>query len=313
MTLVTVALPVLDGGALLDEVLAAVRAQRGDFEVELLIADSGSTDGSIEVARAHGATVFSVSRFSHGGTRNELAQRASGEYVAFLTQDSTPAGDGWLAALLRGFTRADRVGLVYGPYRPRPDAPHWIRREYAQFFGAEPALETAVPRPGVLPFFTDANGCAARAALAAVPFRPISYAEDHMLARDMLAAGWAKAYEPAAVVVHSHDYPPREQFGRHFDEFRALREVHGHVQELGLRYTLGTLRREVARDRAFLRAEGGAVDRGTLESLRFHGLRAAAAALGTRADLLPPPVRGALSRDGRKTFDPATSAARVDC
>ena len=221
------------------------------------------------------------------------------------TQDATPASDGWLAALLRGFTRAERVGLVGGPYLPRPDAPHWTRREYADFFGRAVTVEQGLPPGGVLPFFSDANSCMAREALTAVPFRQVSYAEDQLLARDMLAAGWAKVYEPDAAVVHSHSYPPWEQFGRHFDEFRALREVHGHVQEVGVRYTLGTLRREVARDRAWLRSSGsGGVDRGTLESLRFHGLRATAAALGTRADRLPPPVRRALSRDGREGFDP---------
>ena len=37
---VTVALPVLNGGALLDGVLAAVRAQELDREVELVVIDS---------------------------------------------------------------------------------------------------------------------------------------------------------------------------------------------------------------------------------------------------------------------------------
>jgi hypothetical protein len=83
--------------------------------------------------------------------------------------------------------------------------------------------------------------------------------------------------------------------------------VHGHVEQAGLRHTLGTLRRQVARDREFLRAEGAgqtALDRATLESLRFHAIRATASALGTRADRLPPRVRAALSRDGRESFEP---------
>jgi rhamnosyltransferase len=301
LTSVTVALPVLNGGPLLDEVLAAVRAQKVDASVELLIADSGSSDGSVSVARSHGASVFEVApgAFSHGGTRNELAQRASGEFVAFLTQDSTPASDGWLAALLGGFARADRVGLVYGPYIPRPDAPHWIRREYAEFFSDSPVVES--PPGSYMPFFTDANALVLKAALDEVPFRPVSYAEDQMLARDMLDAGWSKAYEPAAAVIHSHAYGWREQFGRHFDEFRALNEVHGHVQNASPRAVLGVLRREVAGDRAFLRSEGASdIDRLTLESLRFHGLRSAAALLGTRADRLPGALRSTLSRDGRR-------------
>ena len=48
---VTVAIPVRNGGALLGEVLGAVRAQQLDRPLELLVADSGSTDGSRELAR----------------------------------------------------------------------------------------------------------------------------------------------------------------------------------------------------------------------------------------------------------------------
>ena len=306
--MISVAIPVLNGGALLDEVLSAVRAQRVEGEdVELVVVDSGSSDGSLSMAERHGATVVRIDRssFSHGGTRNLLMRETRGSRVAFLTQDATPAGDGWLAALVRGFERGDDVGLVYGPYRPRPDAPVWVKREFASFFGGEPSIQRG---PVPMPYYTDANGCILRSAWEQAPFRDVSYAEDQMLARDMLAAGWSIAYEPDAAVVHSHAYPPGEQFGRFFDEFRALREVHGHVEQVGLRHTLGTVRRQVADDRAFLRAEGavgGDLARATLESARFYAIRAAASALGTRADRLPARVRAALSRDGRGSFEPA--------
>ena len=306
---VSVALPVLNGGALLDEVLTAVRAQKVDADVEIVVIDSGSSDGSREIARSHGADVHEIERseFSHGGTRNLLMERSSGDHVAFLTQDATPAHDRWLAALLQGFERADDVGLVYGPYVPRPDAPHWVRRELTEFFGPEPGLARGERAFGPDTFYSSANGALSRAAWTEVPFRPVSYAEDQLLATDMLAAGWSKAYEPGAAVLHSHHYGPAEVFGRLFDEFRALREVHGHVEQVGVRYTLGTLRRQVAHDRAFLRSEGAdgpALDRGTLESLRFYAIRAAAAALGTRAGALPAPLRARLSRDARGEFQP---------
>src|SRR3954452_24908160 len=99
---VTVAIPVLNGARYLNEVLAAVRAQRVDREVELLIVDSGSTDASLDVAERHGARIHRIPNheFSHGGTRNLAMQRAEGEHVAFLTQDATRASDGWLAAML---------------------------------------------------------------------------------------------------------------------------------------------------------------------------------------------------------------------
>ena len=49
-----------------------------------------------------------------------MMELAEGEHVAFLTQDATPAHDGWLAALLEGFEQADDVALVFGPHEPRP-------------------------------------------------------------------------------------------------------------------------------------------------------------------------------------------------
>ena len=312
---VTVALPVLNGGPLLGEVLGAVRRQRIDADVELVVADSGSTDGSRELAARHGAEVIAIAReeFSHGGTRNLLAERASGSRVAFLTQDAVPASEHWLARLVAAFEREPDVALAYGPYIPRPDASHMVRRELTEMFGPEPRVDRGPPpaRPGPVTFLTDANGCVDRAAWERVPFREVPYAEDQMLARDMLAAGYAKAYVPDAGVVHSHDYPPLARFRRFFDEFRGLREVYGHVEEVGPRYTPAAIRRHVARDRAFLRREGASgreLDAATLESLRFYALRAAGAALGSRADRLPPAVRGWFSLEGRSTFEPVAPA-----
>jgi rhamnosyltransferase len=125
---VTVAIPVLNGARYLDEVLEAVRAQRIDREVELLIVDSGSTDGSLEIAEAHGARIHRIEKaqFSHGGTRNAMMAMAEGDHVAFITQDATPAHERWLAALLEGFEQADDVALVFGPHDPRQDASHMI-------------------------------------------------------------------------------------------------------------------------------------------------------------------------------------------
>jgi rhamnosyltransferase len=320
---VTVAIPVRNGGSLLDEVLTAVTAQRVARPLELLVADSGSTDGSREMAERHGARVLDVppGEFSHGGTRNLLMRHATGAHVAFLTQDAVPAGDGWLAALLQGFDLDPEVALAYGPYLPRPGASPMVARELTEMFRAlapdgRPRVDRGLGpgdlRPGPVTFFTDANGCVARSAWERVPFRPVGYAEDQLLAADMLAAGFAKAYVPAAAVVHSHDYPPLQRFRRFFDEFRGLREVYGHVEEAGWRYTPARVRQGVTADRAFAAAGGahGAELRdATLESLRFHLLRAAGSILGSRADRLPAPVRRWCSLERRGGFDPVAAPA----
>ncbi len=180
--------------------------------VELLVADSGSADGSAALARRLGARVLEIdpADFSHGGTRNRLIAEAAGDHVAFLTQDSVPAHGGWLAALLRGFTLADDVALACGPALPREGDSPMVRRELGEFFarfGGE-RVDRGVAELGPASFFSSANGAIARWAWERVPLREVPYAEDQVLARDVLAAGLAKAYVPAAAVVHSHDLPP---------------------------------------------------------------------------------------------------------
>jgi GT2 family glycosyltransferase len=320
-TAVTVAIPVRDGGELLGGTLRALARQSAEHE--LLICDSGSRDGSVALAREHGARVLEIApeRFNHGATRNLLVREAHGAHVALLTQDAEPAGERWLEELLAGFELAPDVGIVYGPYRPRPQASAAVRIELERWFRSlspdgEPRLERlaederGLPLAGLLGrrgFFSDANACVARAAWERVPFREVAYAEDRVLAIDMLRAGYAKVYAPGAVVLHSHDYTPVRQLRRSFDEGRGLREVYGWREPAsplrlvrGLRGELGATRRELL--------AGGVVParrRATLAATAAHHLpRTVGALLGSRADALPPWARRRLSLERRAGFAP---------
>ncbi|MEA2311275.1 MAG: hypothetical protein QOE28_1243, partial [Solirubrobacteraceae bacterium] len=321
---VTVAIPVLDGARYLDEVLAAVRAQRVAAEVELLIVDSGSTDGSLKIAERHRARIHRIPKaeFSHGGTRNLAMELASGDHVAFLTQDATPAHAGWLAALLEGFEQAGDVALVFGPHVPRPDASHMIKCEMERHFATwgegraidvqrlgRSGAEVAAYRhfPGRLSFFSDVNGCVAKWAWRQVPYRTVPYAEDQLLGREMIEAGFAKVFHPGAAVVHSHDYPPARFFRRYFDEFRSLREVLDHKEVAHPVYTPLTVRGLVGHDKRWLQAHGvsgRALVRPLAVSARHHAIRQAGAIVGSRADRVPRPLRRALSLEGRDSFTP---------
>lgn len=319
MPLVSVAVPTLDGGARLGDCLAAVAAQRVDRDLEIVVCDSGSTDGTVELARAHGARVVSIARseFSHGGTRNLLMRETRGEHVAFLSQDAVPAREDWLARLLEGFALAPRVGLAYGPYEPVADASPPVRRELTAWFRS--FSPDGSPRVDVLPdglpadlpsllgprsYFTDANGCVARSAWDVVPFRNVAYAEDHVLALDTLAAGFAKVFCPAAAVLHSHEYGRLALLRRSFDEWRGLREVYGHVESAAPLRVAALLRREVRADLRAAREEGRPAVRMLPQSLAHHGVRRVGALLGSRADRLPAAVRRRLSLERRDTFTP---------
>jgi glycosyltransferase involved in cell wall biosynthesis len=314
---VTVAIPVRDGGALFAGVLEALARQ--SVEHELLVCDSGSRDGSTVLARAHGARVLEIEpdEFSHGGTRNLLVREARGKHVALLTQDAEPADEWWLERLLGGFELAEDVGLVYGPYRPRPDVSPAVKVELETWFASlapdglcrvERLAEAERSAPvvdliGRTGFFTDANACLSRAAWERVPFREVAYAEDRVLAIDMLRAGYAKAYVPDAAVKHSHEYSTSEQLRRCFDEWRGLREVYGFKESASPRHVARKLRGEIGAARRAARAETGA--RASVWALtRHHVVRLAGALLGSRAGMLPAWVRRPLSLEGRAGFAP---------
>jgi rhamnosyltransferase len=322
---VTVAIPVLNGERYLAEVTSAVRGQEIDREVELIVLDSGSTDRSLEIAGAAGARVIQIppSDFSHGGARNMIMEVAKGSHVAFLTQDATPADERWLGKLLEGFDLAEDVALVFGPYIPRPGASHMVEREFRDFFGSfapgdrpviqrldlDPAGRASYRRsPSPLTFFTDANGCVARWAWERIPYRDVSYAEDQLLASEMIELGFAKVFRPDAGVYHSHEYGPIELFRRCFDEWRALREVYGHVESARPKRVARRILDESRADVLFLRERGDPFVRrawGALRSLVHHTIRIAGAIVGSRADRIPPRLRSALSLERRGSFCPS--------
>jgi GT2 family glycosyltransferase len=318
---VTVAIPILDGGELLARTLAALSRQT--VEHELLVCDSGSADESVALARSHGARVLQIAPgdFSHGGTRNLLMREAAGAHVALLSQDAEPTGERWLERLLAGFELGEDVALVYGAYRPRANASAAVRIELEGWFASlspdgGPRLDRLEEHERTLAaseligrrgFFTDANACLARAAWERAPFREVPYAEDRVLAIDMLRAGFAKAYMPDAAVLHSHDYTTLQQLRRCFDEWRGLREVYGWREPAAPRHLARQLRGALGQSRRELVAAGAtsAERRATLVvAARHHVVRVAGALLGSRADRLPAAVRRRLSLERRADFEP---------
>jgi O-antigen biosynthesis protein len=328
---ISVVIPVKDGERYLEELLHALASE----EVEqVLVIDSGSRDRSREIVRAAGVELLEIdpAEFGHGRTRNLGAERTGGELVCFLTQDATPV-PGWAAAYREAFALPERVGAAYGPHLPRADTSPMIARELTEFFAgfeavrpdgdhaggtrengasASPAHAPVTQRTGGPTFLSNVNACYARACWEEIRFREIAYSEDQAFGVDLLEAGWIKVYQPAAAVLHAHDYGALEFMRRYFDEYRGLHESTGHVEPFGVLATARQVRAEVAGDRRWAAAQGlggAARARLTARSAMHHGGRRVFSALGSRAERLPAPVRGRLSLEGRDGGGPATGAA----
>jgi glycosyltransferase involved in cell wall biosynthesis/GT2 family glycosyltransferase len=300
---VSVVVPVKDGERYLPELLDALTREGVD---EVLVIDSGSTDRSLEIVRAaEGVELLEIParEFGHGRTRNLGAERTSGELICLLTQDATPV-PGWLDGMRAGFALDERVGAVFGPHLPRPDTSPMIARDMERHFaglagkGGGPALHG----PGDPSFLSNVNAAYRRDCWEQIRFRDVPYAEDQGFGRDLLAAGWLKAYHPAAAVLHAHDYGAVEFMRRYFDEYRGLRTTIGHVEAFHPLGALRTVRAETAADLRWMRAQGAPVTaraRVAPQAVVHHGGRRVFSALGSRAHRLPASMRRRLSLERR--------------
>ncbi|HWK20774.1 MAG TPA: glycosyltransferase family A protein [Microbacteriaceae bacterium] len=236
----TVAILTYDGERYLEEILTAVEGQVWDGDVEILVIDSGSTDGTLAIIADHPRVRLHQipnAEFGHGSTRDLAARLATGDFVAYLTQDATPASDEWLRELLAPMLDDERIVAVLGKQAPRPHCHPMLKYEIVgTFAGLGPDFGVSVFRDTgsfasrgefeAAAFYSDVNAAARRAVLTGpVPYRDVSYAEDQLFGRDVLAAGLRKAYAPRAVVVHSNDLTIREAGERAVDEVLGLRRI----------------------------------------------------------------------------------------
>ncbi len=100
-------------------------------EIEVIVVDDGSTDGTAQAARSAGATVLELNskgaRGNPAAARNRGAAISSGDPIIFLDADCIVA-DGWLKAILEG--HANETTVVGGALALPPELPIMARCDY---------------------------------------------------------------------------------------------------------------------------------------------------------------------------------------
>jgi rhamnosyltransferase len=215
---VAVVIRTLNESELVGACLDALRRQRGRFELDLLVVDSGSTDGTLAIARSRGARVIEIApaEFDYAKALNIGLAEARGDVAVSLSAHAIPVGDDWLEKLVRHFDDP-RVAGVAGRQVPWPEAPwqevHRLRHQF----------------PDVGQRFEDGDGdivfsnAASAIRLSVWRKQPFTLpaAEDIEWARRVVAAAWSILYEADATVYHSHSESPRAQALRMIDIHRA--------------------------------------------------------------------------------------------
>ena len=200
--------------------------------MQVVVLDSGSTDGSLALSQQAGFTVFhtQAQNFNHGGSRQWALDQAlqalqasaqAPEWVVFLTQDALLAKENAFQELLSAF-EDPQVAAAYGRQIAKQGA-SWVEVHARSFNYPKASKKVELKdkaKLGIKACFLSNSFAAYRLqALQQAGGFPSSLplGEDTYTAAQLLKAGHRIAYQAAASVYHSHNYNGRQDFQRMFD------------------------------------------------------------------------------------------------
>lgn len=311
---VSVVIPTKNAGPIFEAVLKQVLLQETNWPFDVLIVDSGSSDGTLDIVRRHPSVQLieiAPSEFGHGKTRNFAAGVTSGEFIAMITQDAIPINKDWLAKMVGAIEQDPNIAGVFGRHIAHSDASIFTENELEQHFSgflAQPIVGLDDPvrykrdqrYRQFLYFFSDNNALIRRAVWEKIPYPEVDFAEDQAWARLIIEAGYRKAYAHYAVVAHSHNYGFIERLQRSFDEGYALQRIFGYGGELRFMNAMKSFLAITRRDAIIAMKLRGGKKVGLYSLIRMpldNLMRMIGAYLGAHGESIPHAIRFCLSRD----------------
>lgn len=263
--LVSIVIRTLNEARYLGELLSAVDQQECPaLAVETVVVDSGSTDGTLEIAQRHGCVISHIRRedFSFGRSLNQGCAVANGEILIMISGHCVPTDPHWLRLLCAPVAER-RVDYSYGRQIGGPSSRFSERRIFAKYFPEQ----SRVPQQGF--FCNNANAAVSLAAWQKHRFdEDLTGLEDMELAKRLCAAGGKVGYVAEACVYHHHleSWPQvRRRFER---EAIALQKIMPQIQ-VGRRDTWRYIVSSILHDLRHARAEHAARSR-LVEIVRYR-------------------------------------------
>jgi glycosyltransferase involved in cell wall biosynthesis len=200
----SVVIRVLDEADALRRLLGILEGQ--DEPHEVIVVDSGSSDGSQELAS------MTVDQFTFGGALNVGATATSSDVVVALSAHAFPRDAGWLGRMVAVFDDAS-VACAYGPTHSYDGAP--LTAPVRQ----DAALAEAHPLWG----YSNGAGAFRRTLWERRAFREdMPGSEDREWALWALREGHVCVLDPALAVDHDHSHDSlRASFARYAREARG--------------------------------------------------------------------------------------------
>jgi rhamnosyltransferase len=206
--------------AYISRTLETIFSQKCAWPFEVVVVDSGSTDGTVDVARKFDAKIFSIppEDFTFGYALNYGIERASGAIIINLSAHCVPVNNQWMQELVMPIAEG-KADATFGRQAP--------------IIGVNPFEEVSLikhfPESGAgtgqrVPF-SNANCAYRRVIWSETKFdEELSSWEDylwHLQTKDR----YSFVYCPKAGVYHSHPYSLRQITRRAYIDGKAFKTI----------------------------------------------------------------------------------------
>lgn len=216
---------------------------------EVILVDSGSTDGTLDLARKYKARILHIKPkdFTFGRSLNMGIAAARGEVIVLASAHVWPMGADWLERLVAPF-EDEQVAAAYGMQRGTPNSQFSENQHFRTWF---PEASNLDQQHG---FSNNANSAIRKSLWKQTPFdEELTGLEDLAWTSWAHGAGHKVAYVAEAGVYHAHNETAAQIVNRHRREAIALRQILPHSRFTLLNFAGLFLRRTFSDYAAALR------------------------------------------------------------
>ncbi len=213
--IISVIIPTKNGAATIYECLKGIFKQTLKDIIEVIVIDSGSNDGTLEITNKFPVRLYQIQPkdFNHGATRNYGVSLAWGKFIVMTVQDAIATDNQWIERMFQHFKNND-VAAVAGqqivPHHKNKNPHAWYRP-----VSQSKATKYAFPNKNDFSNLTpkekrsycgldDVNAMYRKSTLIEIPFRKLAYGEDMLWAHDAFMKGHAIVFDKNSKVEHYH-------------------------------------------------------------------------------------------------------------
>jgi rhamnosyltransferase len=188
---------------------------------EVILVDSGSTDGTLSIAAQFPVKVVHIApeHFTFGRSLNTGIAASTGDLIVITSAHCYPVYPDWLEKLIQPFNN-ENIALSYGKQRGA-ETNHFSEHQFfRKYFPEKSVLQQAHP------YSHNANAAVRRKLWEIHPYNEnLTGLEDLAWSSWVMESGYEIAYVAEAEVIHQHHETLKQVYKRYQRESIALKQI----------------------------------------------------------------------------------------